>query len=63
MDEQIIKLCAAQQEAISLLTQQVTGLSAAHQIVLEVLLSQSPQQKQAVAQALSHVLARPELVP
>ena len=63
MDEQIIKLCAAQQEAIALLSQQMIGITAAHQILLEILLSVSPQQKQAVTEAVSQILSRPELLP
>lgn len=62
MDEQIIKLYTAQQEAISLLTQQLIGLNAAHQIIIELLLSQSPQQKSAVSLGLSQILAHPERV-
>ncbi|MCK4618593.1 MAG: hypothetical protein KAT52_01480 [Desulfobacterales bacterium] len=63
MNNQIIKLIAGLQEQVSILTQQVTGLSATHQIVLEILLSQSPQQKQAVAQSLSQILEKSERVP
>lgn len=62
MNDQIIKLYSSQQEAITLLNQHIVGLAAAHQIVLELLLSQSAQQKQIVAQGLSQVLAHPERV-
>ena len=57
------KLFALYQEQINLLSQQITGLNAAYQILLEVLLSVSPQQKQAVGEALAQILARPELLP
>jgi hypothetical protein len=63
MDEQIIKLFADQKEEMSLLSEQIIGLSAAHQIVIEILLSHSPQQKTAVAQVLSRLLSHPELTP
>lgn len=51
------------QEQISVLSEQLAGLAAAHQVVVEVLISQSPQQKQALAQALGQILDRPETLP
>ncbi|WP_348759969.1 hypothetical protein [Candidatus Methylocalor cossyra] len=41
---------------------QIVGLSASLQIVIEVMLSQSTDQKNAVAQALEQVLSRPGAV-
>lgn len=51
------------QQQILTLAEQVTGLSAAHSIVIEILMSQSPQQKQALNEGLSQILGRTELVP
>lgn len=57
------QLFNALQEQIKILASQVTGLTAAHQITLEILMSQSTAQKQAMAQILSQILARSESIP
>lgn len=47
---------------ITALKLRMSALEATHQIITEVLLSQSSSQKKAVAVALSQILDRPDLV-
>lgn len=56
---QVLMLAERQIETIELLKDQVNGLGAVHQIILEVLLSVSPHQKAAVAEACKQILEHP----
>lgn len=58
-----LKLFQLHQEQLTLLTHQLTGLSTVQQVLIEILVSVSPEQKKAVVDALSQILARPELLP
>ena len=59
-NQEKILLLVNQQNKV--LNEKIDGLAATHQIILEILMSQSPQQKQAVAEGLSQILSRSEVL-